>query len=195
MTTISDDEDLLILSDDDNNSDKLVIEDSSSNEDLELSNEELLTFDGLDLQDTDKSEEILEKNDFTTNSEDSLDLFSTTNIDNNSQEQKEETVFTAPILVSNNVSVWTMEDILSRAMSELDLRSQTIANDKKNEESNIADLEKQIKLLEANVKLANEKVSALDLELAMIAKNEKALEKMKETNVVSETLPNKKNKY
>jgi hypothetical protein len=105
MTTISDDEDLLILSDDDNNSDKLVIEDSSSNEDLELSNEELLTFDGLDLQDTDKSEETLEKNDFTTNSEDSLDLFSTTNIDNNSQEQKEETVFTAPILVSNNVSV------------------------------------------------------------------------------------------
>lgn len=195
MTTISDDEDLLILSDDDNNSDKLVIEDSSSNEDLELSNEELLTFDGLDLQDTDKSEETLEKNDFTTNSEDSLDLFSTTNIDNNSQEQKEETVFTAPILVSNNVSVWTMEDILSRAMSELDLRSQTIVNDKKNEESNIADLEKQIKLLEANVKLANEKVSALDLELAMIAKNEKALEKMKETNVVSETLPNKKNKY
>jgi hypothetical protein len=88
-----------------------------------------------------------------------------------------------------------MEDILSRAMSELDLRSQTIANDKKNEESNIADLEKQIKLLEANVKLANEKVSALDLELAMIAKNEKALEKMKETNVVNETLPNKKNKY
>lgn len=211
MATISDNDDLLILSDDDNNNEKLVMEENSFNEDLELSNEELLTFDGLDLPETNKSEETLEKNDFSVNSEDDLDLFSSSDskttdsseikeekndfdlLDLNEEtkdveiEKKEEVIFNTPTLVSNNVSVWTMEDILNRAMSELDLRSETIANEKNIEESNISNLEEQIKILEESVRVANEKVEALNTELAMIAKNEKAIEKMKESNMVVET--------
>lgn len=209
MATISDDDDLLILSDD-NNSDKLVMEESPFNDDLDLSNEELLTFDGLDLPETTKSEETLEKNDFSVNSEEDLDLFSSsdTNLTDSSEkkeekndfdlldlsddnkeekiEEKEETISNTPTLVSNNASVWTMEDILNRAMSELDLRAETIANEKMVEESNISDLEAQIKALEESVRIANEKVVALDKELAMISKNEKAIEKMKESDIALE---------
>jgi cell division septum initiation protein DivIVA len=85
-----------------------------------------------------------------------------------------------------------MEDILNRAMAELDSRSEVIVKERDIEEANIVDLKEQIKALEAKVAIANDKVSSLNEEQSMISKNSKAIERMKASNITPKTIQKNK---
>ena len=88
----------------------------------------------------------------------------------------------ADLSIDSSNTVWTMEDILNKAVTDLETRLSAISDEKAQEEAIIADLKAQIEDLEIKVKTSNEKVSELVSEQSMINKNTKSLERMKTTN-------------
>lgn len=216
MTTVTDN-DLLILSDEDTKKDDLVMEETTLNEDISPSSEEMITF-GDDYLDW-KAEEInLDNSSLSQDDSVSLDLTWGIEINNDSSEElniaeenvteTEESTFDlwgfdsaiteeTPVIQEEqsletedsifgwddaSVNIWTMEEILSKAIADLEARSETISDEKSRKEENIADLKSQIEDLEIKVKTANDEVAELDSEKAMITKNVKSLERMKKTN-------------
>ena len=83
-------------------------------------------------------------------------------------------------------SVWSMEDILDRAMDEMNSRLDIIKSEKDAEDSHISESKEQIENFEAKVAVAEEKLAELSSEEAMIKKNTKSLERMKTSNIASE---------
>jgi hypothetical protein len=79
-----------------------------------------------------------------------------------------------------------MSDILDRAIDEMNSRSDVISSEKELEESSISDLKEQIFNLEAKVSISEEKVSELNSENAMILKNKKSIERMKNSNIATD---------
>lgn len=83
-------------------------------------------------------------------------------------------------------TVWTMEEIIDHAMSDFDIRFDSIGWTKNTKVLHIADLKAQIEDLQLAVKAEEEEVTALESEQAMITKNKKALERMKIANVTTD---------
>ncbi len=79
-------------------------------------------------------------------------------------------------------NIWSMTDILDWAISQFDEREKNVEKDINFRESNIKELNNEIKWLEKKVKLEELKVTESKNEKALIVKNRKVLEKMKNTD-------------
>ncbi|MDD2907217.1 MAG: hypothetical protein PHH98_01115 [Candidatus Gracilibacteria bacterium] len=101
----------------------------------------------------------------------------------------EEEVFSLGNLSSNNPivsnDVGTMTDILDEAIAKFEKREEHIESDIKSREEHISLLKGQIASLESAVNTDNEEVVRLNTEKQSIVKNRKALEKMKETPIIT----------
>ena len=84
------------------------------------------------------------------------------------------------------VTIWTMVEILDRAMHEMTSRTDVIVSEIVTEEENIKELKKQISDLESHVSISEKKVLDLNKEKTMISKNIKSLDKMKSTDVTTD---------
>jgi len=191
----NDDSDLLILSDEDTNNDTLVMEvnddvldNSSKNELISFDNgvienkdENSFDFSGFDLDN--KPIEIneqwnvdslkVEENSFDDNLSSSINI-----TDNNKQSMwivNDNWTSTTTL----NSNIWTMIEILDKAILESASRSNIIEGEIESEQNNISHLKEQMAILEWKVKVSENLVSELNTEKTMISKNIKLLEKMK----------------
>jgi len=211
-TTVEDD--LIILSDDDTSTDTLVLEDNeniapseaelitfdeeatSMDEKVDTfweSNNEVNNLESFNLEGENETpnewNELQSLN--ITEGEDDMDMWVFWEATTDEATTDETNITENPILdmdslSSQNEPVWTMEDILDRAMVELDLRSDAILKEIELKEANISDLKEQISTLEAQANIEMEEVSELKNEKSMSEKNRKSIEIMKKSNVTSE---------
>jgi uncharacterized protein (DUF3084 family) len=79
-----------------------------------------------------------------------------------------------------------MADILDRAINEMSLKSEINLSEINTEETHISELKKEISNLEDQVKIAEQRVTELKSEQAMITKNTKSLESMKKSDITTD---------
>jgi len=103
-----------------------------------------------------------------------------------SEEINDFSIDSTDVLASNSDSVWSMSDILDRAINELSTKENLNQINIDSENNKIDKLKSEIAELEKNVSVANESVVTLKTEQTMISKNIKSLELMKKTDVTSD---------
>jgi len=210
-TATTESEDLLILPQEDTNT--LVLDKEATNEDIVAPSDNAISFgdeeislDNSSLNITNDKE--VKKDENTSDSleiTEELDLWSLEDLSKDDLAWKDSIeeiknkksddlgFWDLSISESGNDSVWTMEDILEKAISDLDSRSESIWNQKKSEEDKksdfkweIKDLEVKIKEIQVKIDSSDERISELNVEQEMIEKNTKSLERMKKVNPVGD---------
>ncbi len=152
---------------------KLELINDNFNSDFSLDNNDL-SFSDLN---NDKKDEILSDNNSLTNFDLSNNTELIEELQTNSLSSNNQNIPSFPI--ENSVSVWTMFDILNKAINEMTSRSDIIANEIETEDKHIWELKEKILNLEWQVMVSEWIVSELKDENNLISKNVKSLEKMK----------------
>lgn len=171
----------------------------SANDTLDFSSDSS-DIDNLSNEVEDLKSNTLDLSDFNTENIDSdivsneLDSNNTLNsssvideLDLTSNESDLESSSNEGISVSKNINnVWSMTDIIDRAMNEMLKKSDINVYEINTEETHKSELKEQISNLEAQVLIAEEQITELNSEQAMITKNIKSLELMKNSNVTTD---------
>lgn len=137
---------------------------------------------------TTDASKIIESQIVETNTDNSFDLLWSTNdlVETKATEDTVNSSFDISNNSSSNVNlwneiktIWTMVEILDKAVSELHSRSEVIENDIESDENHIKDLKSQITNLESEVLSTEDHANKLREEDSLINKNIKSIEKMK----------------
>ena len=138
---------------------------------------------------TDSPDVSLDSNDTLTNNEEEEEsILDITGNNDSIEDIDNETLNTDESIleIEDTNPVWSMVDIIDRAMNDMNYRLNDIKVEKGSEESDITESKEQIANFEAKVTIAEEKLAELASEEAMINKNTKSLERMKASNVATE---------
>lgn len=158
-------------------SDELVLEEEKSeNDDLTFLDEDSITEnDVLDNQSTQLEDNIVIEDNSLENSESLVDLSQSITESNLEESEKSSLV--------EEVSVWSMVDILSEAISKAQKRESILSGDISLWEEKISDLKSQISDLESMISKEEANLWDLKNEKKSISTNIESLEKMKTVNV------------